>query len=286
MDNKKIGSFIAELRKTKNITQKELAEKLNVTDKAVSKWERGLGYPEITTIPLLAKYLDVSTNEIMLGQRIETNNQCKTTDNTSSIISNTAQYVEHSNKQKNYKTKKTSLAVLSVAFLIAMFVCLLCNFIINKKFSWSLYVVGSEIVAWIITAPFLLIKKQCFLCSLTGLTIIILPFLKLVEYLCPVKNWAIPFALPIVVISILSLWVSMILFVYTKILRLYLISFEIFLFGVIVNLSINAFVSNYLNSPKNNISTPIIAISCGFLAVIFLIMAILKSKETGKHMHN
>jgi len=44
MDNKKIGTFILELRKSKNMTQRELAEKLNVTDKAVSKWERGLGY--------------------------------------------------------------------------------------------------------------------------------------------------------------------------------------------------------------------------------------------------
>ncbi len=49
MDIQKTGALIAELRRQNHMTQKELAAKLNVTDKAVSKWERGIGYPEITT---------------------------------------------------------------------------------------------------------------------------------------------------------------------------------------------------------------------------------------------
>ena len=54
MDNQKFGKFIKELRKKSNMTQKELGEKLNVTDKAVSKWERGLSFPDITIINSLA----------------------------------------------------------------------------------------------------------------------------------------------------------------------------------------------------------------------------------------
>lgn len=52
MDNQKFGRFIRDLRKKANMTQKELGEKLNVTDKAVSKWERGLGFPDISIINL------------------------------------------------------------------------------------------------------------------------------------------------------------------------------------------------------------------------------------------
>ena len=48
MDNQKLGIFITELRKEKGLTQAQLAQKLNVTDKAVSKWERGVGFPDIT----------------------------------------------------------------------------------------------------------------------------------------------------------------------------------------------------------------------------------------------
>lgn len=60
MDAKKFGTFIATLRKENNMTQVELAQKLQVTDKAVSKWERGLGFPDINTIEPLADALGVS----------------------------------------------------------------------------------------------------------------------------------------------------------------------------------------------------------------------------------
>ena len=70
MDAKKFGTFIATLRKENNMTQVELAQKLQVTDKAVSKWERGLGFPDINTIEPLADALGVSVLEIMRSERI------------------------------------------------------------------------------------------------------------------------------------------------------------------------------------------------------------------------
>lgn len=71
MDNQKFGQFIQELRKEKGWTQLELAEKLNVTDKAVSKWERGVGFPDIKMIEPLAETLEVSILEIMRSERME-----------------------------------------------------------------------------------------------------------------------------------------------------------------------------------------------------------------------
>ena len=66
-----IGKTIAELRKTKGWTQIELAEKLNVSDKAVSKWESEGGFPEITQLPVLAKIFDVSIDYLMTGKETE-----------------------------------------------------------------------------------------------------------------------------------------------------------------------------------------------------------------------
>lgn len=71
MDNLKFGAFIAERRKEKGWTQKTLAEKINVTDKAVSKWERGLGFPDIKTIEPLANALEISVLEIIRSEKIE-----------------------------------------------------------------------------------------------------------------------------------------------------------------------------------------------------------------------
>ena len=60
MDAGKTGKFIAEKRKAMNMTQNELAEKLHITDKAVSKWERGLSFPDISILIPLAEILNIS----------------------------------------------------------------------------------------------------------------------------------------------------------------------------------------------------------------------------------
>lgn len=69
MDANKFGCFVAERRKELKMTQKDLAAKIQVTDKAVSKWERGLGFPDINTIEDLADALDVSIMELMKSER-------------------------------------------------------------------------------------------------------------------------------------------------------------------------------------------------------------------------
>lgn len=70
MDAKSLGNIISELRKKQNMTQLELANVLNVSDKAVSRWENGIGYPEITQLPVLAKIFGVSVDYLMTGKRI------------------------------------------------------------------------------------------------------------------------------------------------------------------------------------------------------------------------
>ena len=69
MDANKIGSFIKELRTQKNMTQKDLAEAINCTDKAISRWETGRGVPEVSLLVPLSKALDVSVNELLTGER-------------------------------------------------------------------------------------------------------------------------------------------------------------------------------------------------------------------------
>ena len=71
---KSIGETIASLRKQKGMTQNELAEKMNVTDKAVSKWERDLSCPDINTISKLADILDVSVEELLKAKKKEDSN--------------------------------------------------------------------------------------------------------------------------------------------------------------------------------------------------------------------
>ncbi len=71
MNYDKIGEFIKNRRKERNLTQSELAKRINVTDKAISKWERGLGCPDVSLLEVLSKELDVSILELLQGREIE-----------------------------------------------------------------------------------------------------------------------------------------------------------------------------------------------------------------------
>lgn len=67
MNAEKIDKFISEKRKLKNLTQKELANKLHITDKAISKWERGLSLPDISVLIPLSEILNVSLYDLLKG---------------------------------------------------------------------------------------------------------------------------------------------------------------------------------------------------------------------------
>ena len=71
MDQIKIGKFIAECRKRNNLTQMQLAEKLNITDRAISKWENGKGMPDSSIMLDLCKELRISVNELLSGEVIK-----------------------------------------------------------------------------------------------------------------------------------------------------------------------------------------------------------------------
>ena len=74
MDQDRIGRFTCELRKEKNMTQQELADKLNVTDRAVSHWENSRRLPDYSLLSELCKILEISINELFLGEKISNEN--------------------------------------------------------------------------------------------------------------------------------------------------------------------------------------------------------------------
>lgn len=71
MDQKQIGAFIAQLRQEKGWTQQVLGEQVGVTNKTVSRWEKGNYMPDLATIPVLCQALEISVNEFFSGQRLE-----------------------------------------------------------------------------------------------------------------------------------------------------------------------------------------------------------------------
>ncbi len=81
MDQIKIGKFISENRKKQHLTQEQLAEQLNISKNAVSKWERGLNLPDVSIMQDLCNILHITLNELFIGEKIDDNEYKKVADN-------------------------------------------------------------------------------------------------------------------------------------------------------------------------------------------------------------
>ena len=124
MDQQKIGTFISELRKEKNLTQMQLAEKLGITDRAISNWETGRRMPELSLIKPLCDELGITINDLLSGERIDKEvYQEKFEEN----VINT---IDYSNK----KIKRNGLILKSIiAFILIVIVSLVVLFSIDIK---------------------------------------------------------------------------------------------------------------------------------------------------------
>lgn len=124
IDKQKIGAFIATLRKEKGITQKELAEQLSISDKAVSKWETAASVPNIDLLIPLSNLLGVTVTELLMGQRIEQNDALSATE-VEQVVKAAISYPKE--KQiRTYHTKSKWGLIWIVAFLIACLEILFC----------------------------------------------------------------------------------------------------------------------------------------------------------------
>ena len=121
MDQVKIGKFIAECTKKSNLTQMQLAEKLNITDRAVSKWENGKSMPDSSIMLELCDIVSISVNELLSGEKIsmENNNQ-----KNEQLLLDMAREVEEKNKTiwiTMWVIMGGSITALFAGFLIARF---------------------------------------------------------------------------------------------------------------------------------------------------------------------
>ena len=119
MDAKKLGKFIAGCREEKNMTQAELAVKINVTDKAVSRWERGIGFPDINTLEPLADALSVSILELMKAEKFTTNQV--TSEEASEAIKDTLLVA----KEQQRKERRNIFTILGILLVLTVFILFL-----------------------------------------------------------------------------------------------------------------------------------------------------------------
>ena len=142
MDQIKIGRFIAECRKQKKLTQMQLAEQLGITDKAVSKWERGIAMPDSSLMLLLCDILSISLNELFMGEKIimEENTQ-----KNEQLLLAMAKELEHKNK-----TIWTSMWAIMIVSITALLAGLLIAALLIPEGVWQLVAILGICVVFLI----------------------------------------------------------------------------------------------------------------------------------------
>ena len=115
MNQEKIGKFIAKIRKDKKMTQQELADKLNVTDRAVGNWENGRRMPDVVFYKPLCEILGISLNELLSGEKIKKSELKEKTDE---VLDNTIKY-----STKRIKRIKKTTIICIIVLLFSVFIC-------------------------------------------------------------------------------------------------------------------------------------------------------------------
>lgn len=140
MNQQKIGEFIAQCRKNKNITQQELSEKLGVSDRTIGNWENGRNMPDLSLFKPLCDELDISLNDLMSGEKVdEKNTQQKSEENIVYVIDFT---------NKKIESKNNFIGLILIAFGILISITAIAIF--PSESSWgSIYSVFGVIVSLI-----------------------------------------------------------------------------------------------------------------------------------------
>ena len=198
MNQTEIGKFIAKCRKEKKLTQAQLAEKLNITDRAVSKWETGKSMPDSSIMLELCEILGITVNELLSGEKIDMERFEKKADEN---------LIALKRKDENNMTKNVIISILfSVTLLIGIMVCLICNIAISGNLTWSLIPISSIVFAWVISFPSIILGKRGVVVSLISLSVFIIPYLFLLGNLIKVKE-VFSVGAVVAVTSIVFLWI-------------------------------------------------------------------------------
>ena len=201
MNQTEIGQFIAKCRKEKELTQAQLAEKLNITDRAVSKWETGKSMPDSSIMLELCGILGITVNELFSGEKVNMENveiyQKRADEN----------LIELKKRDENNLSKNVIVLILfSAALVTGMVVCAICDIAISGAFTWSLIPISSILFAWVVSFPVIILGKRGIAGSLAALSVFIFLYLYILGELVEVREvFSVGSAMS--AISIVYLWI-------------------------------------------------------------------------------
>ncbi|MDR0325488.1 MAG: helix-turn-helix domain-containing protein [Oscillospiraceae bacterium] len=277
MNSEKMGQFIAELRKSRQMTQKDLAERLNVSDKAVSKWERGLSCPDIALLSPLSEVLGITATELLNGERAG----AEAVD-VEAVVVNALEYGSKTAKWKAALNQSIIAAAFSVLLLVGIFVVSVVNVAVSGAFTWSPIPIIASVYLWLVSFPAIKWGVKGIVASLTAASVFILPFLYAMDYtidrLLGSDSMVFSIGIRIAPLSVVFIWIAYFLFKKLKT-RILLAIAILVLLSSPVSYVTNTRIADALDKPYNSIEiilntfTPVIV-----AAILFIIEFALRKR--------
>ena len=185
MNQSKIGSFLKELRNEKGLTQEQLAEKLNVSNRSISRWETGNSLPDISILVELAEFYEIDIKEIIDGERKSETMK----EEMKETLEKVAEYTNEDKKMQYHKMRKM-IGFILIGF--GVFLTISAMMIFPSDSSWgSLYsIIGSIFVS--IGCYQMIVKNKCRILLSMGCFILLLGSLIFIDYLSVIGRHQVP----------------------------------------------------------------------------------------------
>ncbi|MCD8148500.1 MAG: helix-turn-helix domain-containing protein [Clostridiales bacterium] len=190
-----LGEKIQKLRKQQGLSQEALAEKVTVTRQTISKWELGQSTPDLDFIAQLSDIFNVTSDYLIKDDMIEPD--------------------ELPYKKREYRLsergKRIILVSFSAAALVAICICLICDYFTAEKLSWSMISASAIIAVWLVMLPSLVAKRKIILKTLLVVSIIPVPVLAILALLL---NCSLIFTMGICIagVSVIAIWIIYVIF--------------------------------------------------------------------------
>ena len=185
-----LGEKIQRLRKQNGLSQEALAEKVTATRQTISKWELGQSLPDLDFIAHLSDIFNVSSDYLIKDE----------------LTDPSELPYKKRNDQLSKKSKRMILVIASAAALIAIYVCLICDYFTAESLSWSLIVGASVIAAWSVLLPSLTAKTKIVLKTFIAISVVPIPLLAILSLLLK-KTVIFTLGICITLIALSAAWI-------------------------------------------------------------------------------
>lgn len=262
-----MGEIILQARKKQKLTQKQLGDVLHVSDRTISKWERDVGYPDITSLIPLAEALQIDV-ELLLAPKDGINEEHPSL--------STKKLLDYAGKQAQQHIQKNLRVfywILLGLAILAAGICFLCDYIIAQTLTWSWIVFLSLIYACAFLYGLLFFKKERIVKSIGIATVGLIPFLYGIA-LASDGTWFLYPCLPIALLTICGVWILTLMFRFLSWSHYYKIALLISMCGI-YNVCVNGIAQDL---------TQMHIVSCFInqgVALGFVILGFTQRKKSG-----